>query len=431
MKIKQGIISKSFLTLIAVSVISKVLGFAREVVIAQKFGVEVDLDVFLVALTIPNMINGVLMYAVPHLIVPRYSKFKEDDDLFGSFSKTFFWPYFVILTIFQICYLLLSPVLVKILAGDLEASHLDLAIKMARYFSIFVYFTSLFCAFKGIFHVKKWFLIPAIAPFFVHLFVILMVIFTSETLGVISIVLGMGIGSLFQFLLMVYHLRIKKALSYFKLGFNLSGHLLVSFMIVVFIEIMGQAYTLIDRSFTAEIPRGLISGLNYANILKMLPISILGISLGTVIFPNFSSYLANNDYNALKQQFRKAISFVLIVGGGSFLVLNIGAEFIVKLLFQRGQFDENATYITKMFLEYASMGIPFIMAHTVFTKLFLSLNFERFLLLFAAISILAKYVMTLVFVNNNWYWGIAASTVIAYLFCDLLMFGYLKLKRIV
>lgn len=428
--LNKSSVTSAYLGLILVTVLSKVLGFLREAVIAYKFGVDVDFDVFLVALTIPNMIYSILLYAVPNIVVPLFSKSSTDEHMLGEYSKSFFWPYFLGLTVIQVLYLIFCSTLIKLIAGDMDAENLALAIELAQYFSLFIYFSSLYCAFKGIFHVKKWFIIPAVAPFFIHFFVIVFALLWADSIGVKSIVLGMGVGSFFQFAVMLAYMNKKRVLKFFKFGFNFSKELIAPFIIVFMVEILGQTYTLIDRSFAAEIPQGYISGLNYANILNMLPISILGITLGTIIFPDFSIFIQNNEKERLKKRFADTMLYVTVIGIVSFIILFIGSEFIVKLLLQRGQFDANATDITSGFLKMASLGIPFIMIHTIVTKLYLSLKYEKVLLLFTMIAILSKFILASLFVEDAWYWGIALSTVIAFVINDVLMLLFLWRKKV-
>lgn len=429
LKLDKNSIKRVYVGLILVTIISKILGFAREAVIAYEFGVDVDLDIFLVALTIPNMIYSILLYAVPNIIVPKYMAYDSDEVLFRNFSSSFFWPYVTIISILEVVYVIFSGAIIKIIAGDLSPEHLSLAVELSRYFSIFIYFSSLYCAFKGIFHVKKWFLIPAIAPFFIHLFVILSALFLSSKIGVRSIVLGMGIGAFFSTSLMVIILNKRNLIKYFKVGYILSKEYFSPFIIIILIEILGQTYTLVDRSFTAEIPTGFISGLNYANILNMLPVSILGITLSTVLFPDFSKLISEKNYFVLFRSFNNSIKYSLIVGSLSMVVIFFGSDIIVKLLLQRGEFNENATFITSNFLKYASIGIPLIMMHTIMAKLYLSLGYEKLLLAITLTSVIIKIGFNTIFISVNWYWGIALSTVIAFAVNVLLLFAILIIRK--
>lgn len=416
-------IPKAYIGLIIVSILSKLFGFFREMIIASKFGISADLDLFLVALTVPNLIYSVLLYAVPNIIIPQFSGelLKSDKESLSSFSSRFFWPYTLVLSVVSVVYYMGTPLIIKSMAGNALHQNVEIAVSMARYFTFFMFFSSLYCAFKGYYHLKKWFLLPAIAPLSVHIFVITFVWIWGESLGVKVIVYGMVIGSLVQLAILFSDVWKKDLLKYFGFSPVGLGSLKKSVVVILLIEILGQTYTFIDRSFVSFLPEGYMSGLNYASLLNMLPIGILGLTLGAVILPDFSRHVINKDADSLRKALLSASKMVIFTGVMCALVLFFGGEIIVKLVLQRGQFDSDAAFVTQQFLKYLSIGIPFIMFHAIIAKFYLSIKKEIWLLVFIIIAIIVKVITAKWFLNHNWYFGLALSTVIAFAVNDLLL----------
>ena len=259
MNIKGGNITKAYLMLIAVSIISKVLGFAREVIIAQKFGVSEDLDMFLVALTLPNIIYGVLLYAIPNYVVPKYSSSIQDKKL-KVFSEEFFWNFVIVIFFISAIYFIASPLLMKFILKEANPEELHLAIVMTRLLSLYAFLTSVFCAFKGVYHLKRHFVVPAISPLIIHLVLIISILVFGDKYGIIILALAMSLGAVLQLVIIILDSKKKNWLNLFKFRGVKKTKLEKTLIIIIGIELLGKAFTFIDRSFTSFLPIGYISG---------------------------------------------------------------------------------------------------------------------------------------------------------------------------
>lgn len=421
----------SYFILIFVTVFSKILGFGRESVIAYKFGVSSDFDVFLVIFVVPNMVASLFVYAIPHIIMPKLAlneRLSDSAKYYQDFASYFLWPLTLFAGIVCLIYFILIPGIISLLLKDINGSNLYHAIIMARFLTVYIFFSLLFSILKTLYDAEKKFVLPAFATFSIHFFVILSVLFLANTINVFSLIIGLILGSIVQVLVILISLKRTDLLKYFSFKLRKFDGLTASVILIVLIEFLGQTYTFIDRSFFASIPSGYISALNYAGLLYNLPVAIFAMTLGVVVFPNLNEAVISNN-GLFNRIFYSSVKKVLLISIPTMLFFIFFNVFIIKILFQRGQFDTSATDITASMLKYYAFGLPFIMIHVILVKVFLSLKKEFQLLMVSLFGVLVKYLSLLFFVNIKWYQGLAFSTPLVYFFSVVTLVVILQFKK--
>ena len=165
-------------------------------------------------------------------------------------------------------------------------------------------------------------------------------------------------------------------------------------------KLWGQFYTFSDRIYVTYLPQGYITGLYYANIVKELPFTVLGITLGGILLPKIVRVYQNNDYIILDGLMRKILLYVFLLASFIALFLILGNNYIISLLFERGAFSSNDTSLSSHLLSLFAIGLPFMFIQFIIIKLYYTL----------------KCFLSFCFVQVGYYEGLALSTSIAYMF---------------
>jgi len=340
---RQSVFQASTILIIA-ALVSRTLGFVREMVIAHFLGASLAYDVFLVSLTFPSMLASIFLYTLPSVFIPVYMKEKisQGDDSAWSYFLNFLNIFASISLLVSMFLFFFAPVIIRYYAPSFNSIQFAQAIRLLRVLSAIVFFAGLYTILKSVLNANKHFLLPAIAPLFLNVTTIISVIFLTSTMAALALALGWLIGYFLQLLTVSWIFA--KSRSLYKLSFDIHDRLLKStfsaLLLIAIVETIGQLNVVIDRSFIASLPKGGISALSFATTLNHLPIGVLGITMATSLFPSLAEYSANKDNKKLIQLYSKGVRFVLAITIPIAVILFLFANGIIALLCQRGAFNQ-------------------------------------------------------------------------------------------
>ena len=411
---------------------NRFFGIGREIIIAQSFGVGKALDIYLLALTIPSLLITLFIYSYPSAMIPIFFRNKEErgDDYANQSGLNIFnsWIFFLLL-LCSILYLF-SGSLMRTLYSQLPKVEIIQVSQLFRYLIIAVFAGGIFASFRSYFHTQKKFILPSIAPFASNISIILFVILLSGTYGNKSITWGYILGFIFQSLMLFAFLGWRK--SGFSIRFpefNEEVKRVGSALIVVFgIESFLLFFTMIDRVLASGLTAGSISALSYSNTILDAPIAFVGLSIGVVVLPLFSELSVKEDLNLFNLQIRKVFAAVLIFIIPVMFVILFGSEQIVRLLYERGRFDSDATAITASALRYFSIGLLARVFHIILTRIYYALEFRRILLWVALASIVIKLAFSIILVDSYEINGLALATSLTFIIIVTFLLWYLRWK---
>ncbi len=416
------------------SLSSRILGFIREILIAKRFGVSAEYDIFLVATTIPIILVSVFLYAIPGGFIPQYLELKVNQtensaERFYSNFLTIFLFFFLVASV-VLC--LMAPVIMRAYFPTSVEADLDKAIYIFRIASFFVLFGGIFSVVKSVLTANKIFLLPAFAPGFHNISIIFFIISLSASFGIFALVIGFLIGYFIQMILVLLQSKVEKIEFSFLLSFK-DRYIKKSFpvlFLVILINFIGQLYTLIDRSFNASLPIGAISGLNYAMVLNQIVVNLIGVTLGTAIFPSISEFLAANRIVKVEKLLMNCLKFIIIlIVPMSFFVYQNSHEIIIAF-FKRGSFDDLAVKYTFQSFQYYSLGFLSFVSYIVLANVFYSLRQYKYILFSSVTAILFKILFSILWTDSLLHIGLAASTSISVFVNVLFIYSVLNFKFI-
>jgi putative peptidoglycan lipid II flippase len=186
-------------------------------------------------------------------------------------------------------------------------------------------------------------------------------------------------------------------------------------MLGVGVREINLAASMIIASLLLE---GSISSLGYGNRLMQLPLGIFGIAIGTVVLPEFSRTFTHQNWAELSETLKFAINFILFVLTPISVIMIMGSETFIRLLFQRGEFGETSVYLTKVAFIYYSAGLCFLGLNQVITPFFFATKDTKTPVIIAAFMVVMNIILCLTLMQFMAHAGIA----LAFSLCAMLQF---------
>ncbi|RKY81515.1 murein biosynthesis integral membrane protein MurJ [candidate division KSB1 bacterium] len=429
---KQSIVRASVI-MSSAALISRMLGFIREVIIAKFYGATSSYDLYLIAVTFPIVLISTLLYTIPNTFIPAYLKEKAEKGSKGAwnFLCGFFtyWVSFIFLISFLL--FLFAPKVIALFVPDLSAGDKELVVNILRMTASVVFFGGVFSLFKSVLNANKHFLVPAYAPIVLNIIIILSIVLFSGTIKVKAIAVGLVAGYFIQAFIVFILVEKKIGL---KISFSLTQPALINafqvLFVILLIEILGQLYVVVDRMFYSALPEGSISSINYANTLFQIPIAALGITVGSAIFPTLSEYVADNKFDQLHLLIEKTINIIIIITVPIIGVFIFFSKDLVSVVFQRGAFDVNASFMTSNILMFLSFGLIAFVLHAIVVRIHYSLGNKIIILVSTSIAIAVKIISSYILVPKFSYNGLAVATSISIFINLSLLIFMLERKKI-
>ncbi|MDI6735234.1 MAG: murein biosynthesis integral membrane protein MurJ [bacterium] len=354
------------------TVVSKLLGFVREILVAKNFGAGTDVDAYMIAITIPTLIGGSIGSAFGISLVPFYQRLlnKEEISEANKHIRTIVC-FTIIISIFFLFFLcFMSEPIIKMIAPGLPETTFKITTKMTQHLSIMVLGLSLFHLLTAIYNAFHHFKIPAFADLTSILCVILMLIFFSSVLGIYALVFGLIIGTFLAIAIQIIYLFKKRVLG-FKIDFR--GSVLKEFimftMLILCYDFFSQTSGIIENFFASGLTVGSISALGYAKRLFNVPTSLVSLSVVKAIFPTFSTQVSEQKLNETRSLIVKLIRQIIIFFLPLSIILIFFSKEFIRFIFMRGAFDDLALQTTSNAFIFYIVGLTASVIIPIFIRL--------------------------------------------------------------
>ena len=402
--------------LLLINLCVKILGFIREMVIANGFGVSAFTDAYFTAYTIPYILQSVLGYAFVSAVLPLLTKYWQQDNgvveasRLGSTLINIMAGGMVFLCVLGVAG---APLLVWLTAPSLEPGTAALAAELTRIIFPSVLFMSTGMVISGILNSCYRFSAAALAPGLASLSIVVAGLFANGNIHVVA--WGTLIGFVLFFLLAAADL----SRTQFKYSFNWDlrhpeiRRVIWDILPIVLGLAVNQIYTLVNRIFASGLTEGSISALNYANKLLNMPLGVFVSAIVVVAFPMLAEKATLADKEPLHQSIRSGLSMVLLVALPSALGLMLLDKPIIQLLFQSGEFDAAATMVTSKALFTMGPGLIFLGISMILIRVFYALGDVKTPLLLGAISIAVNVLASLIFAKMMGAAGLGLANTLA------------------
>jgi len=404
------------------TLLSRILGYVRDAVIAWYFGAGMNSDAFIAAFRIPNLLRKLLGEgSISNAFVPVLTNYLAKDGKEEAFrlARSALWIFSILLAVVSVCGIILSPLIVKIIApGFVDfPGKISLTVVLTRIMFPYIFFIGLVALCMGILNVFGHFATPALAPVLLNLAMITSVFFLCPHFSqpVLGLAVGVMIGGVLQLALQLPAMFrkgfiLRQHAPLFHPGLRKIGRLLPP---VIIGGAVYQINVLVGTLLGSFLQEGRVTVLYFADRLVQFPLGIFAIAAATAVLPSLSRQAASNDIAALKNTFNYSVRFTLFLTIPSMVGLIILREPIITLLFQRGEFGLQAVRLTARALLYYAIGLWAFSAVRIVAATFFALQDTRTPVIMATVSILANMVLGVVLMGPLDHGGLALATSLA------------------
>jgi putative peptidoglycan lipid II flippase len=376
-------IAKAATTIGMGTLLSRILGFLRDMVIAHFFGAGMAADAFFVAFRIPNLWRRLVGEgSLTISFIPVYTEYltQRSEEETRQVTHIAFTVAGVILLILTLLGILFSPILIQVIAPGFTQipEKFQLTVRLNQIIFPYLFFMGLFALCMGILNSRRHFFAPAIAPIFLNISIIVSVFlfYHSFRIPVMTLALGVLAGGVIQFLFQIPFLW-KKRIT-FRFNFNFRHPAIKRIGLLMVPGLVGTAVyqinVFIDTIFASFLPSGSVSYLFFADRLMEFPLGIFAIAIGMASLPSLSGLASQGKMEELKETLSftfRLVSFISIPAMVGLIALKTP---IINLLFQRGLFDTSATEKTAFALLFYSVGLWAIAGSRTIVPAFYSLQ---------------------------------------------------------
>jgi len=417
------------------TLLSRIFGFIRDMVIAWLFGAGMLTDAFFVAFRIPNMLRRLLAEgSLSMAFVPVFTEYltikgKTDAYRMAASALRFLAVLLVIITIIGI---IISPGIVDVMAFGFAGAKYELTVTMTKIMFPYVFFVCLVALCMGILNVLGHFAAPALAPVLLNLAIIGAAIFISPFMQqpVVGLAIGVLIGGLLQLGLQIPFLVKKGFYFWEKAPFFHPG--IKQIIILMGPAVIGAAVQQINlfiaTMLASMLPEGSISYLYYADRLVEFPLGILAISMSVAVLPTFSRQAAEQNFSEWKNTFVFAMNLTFFITLPAMVGLVIFNYPIIALLLQHGEFSTQDTMFTAQALIYYSTGLWAFSGVRILLSAFYSLQDTKTPFKIATISVIINILLSIYLMMPLLHCGLALATALSSMLNFILLVWCLRKK---
>ena len=424
-------------------IISRVLGYIRDVLIAIYLGSGPIADAFFVAFRIPNTFRRLFAEgSFNAAFVPSYSsELTIGKEKAKGFANDVFNFLMLGLLILVIVIEILMPGFVYLIAPGFyeDPNKIELTTLLTRITFPFLLFISLASFFSAILNSHNKFAIAAAAPIILNLILISIIFLAKKSSDQLVIYLSYGVSAAGLLQLIFVYFYAKKFFTPV-LDFKLK----VTKKIKIFFEkflpgIFSSGVTQINilvGTIIASFQASAVSYLYYADRIYQINLAIAGIAIGTVILPNLSRYIKTSNKKKINFVQNKSFELSLFLSVPASMALLVGSEQITSALFGYGAFDNNSVQNSAKALFYFALGLPAFAIIKIFSTFLFARNNTKSPFYYSLISVLINITISIIFFKQIGFIIIPIATTISSWINAILLFkklsenNFFKLRNI-
>ncbi|MCW7752947.1 murein biosynthesis integral membrane protein MurJ [Desulfobotulus sp. H1] len=403
----------------AATLLSRVLGFVRDAVIAAFFGASMAADAFFVAFRIPNLMRRLLAEgSLSMAFVPVFNAIMEKEGRAEAykFARSAFRILALILLFITVMGVLAAPFLVQVIAPGFADTpeKMGLTVLLTRITFPYVFFICLVALTMGMLNSLGHFAVPALSPVVLNVAMIASVWILASRLDPAVTALAIGVlgGGVLQLAMQLPVLwrrgfRFRAPAPWMHPGVRRVGKLMLP---TVFGAAVYQVSIVIGTLLASFLESGSVSYLYYADRLVQFPLAIFGISAATAVLPTLSRQAASGRMEDLEDTFGEALRWMLFINLPAMVGLVVLAHPLVALLFQRGAFDAASVAGTATALVYYSVGLWAFACVRIVISVFYAMQDTRTPVIMGALSLGAAVLFSLLLMHPMSYGGLALAT---------------------
>ena len=409
---------KAIATISSFTLLSRITGFARDLLIARAFGAGMMTDAFFVAFKLPNLLRRLFAEgAFSQAFVPILAEYKNKQGeaathrLINQTASLLA----LVLAVVALVGVLGAPMLVYISAPGFadESAKFDLTVALTRITFPYIAFMSLVALAAGVLNTWSRFSIPAFTPVLLNVAMILAATVAAPYFDppILALAWGVLLGGLLQLSMQFYALHRLGMLPRFTLDFSDPGvHRILLLMGPATLGVsVAQISLLINTIFASFLDTGSVSWLYYADRLMEFPTGMLGVALGTVLLPSLAKHHANESVDEYSRLLDWGLRLTLLLALPAAAALAVLSVPLIATLFLYGEFTSHDLWMTRQALMAYSLGLLGLIMLKVLAPGFYARQNIRTPVKVAILTLIATQILNLLFIGPFKHAGLALA----------------------
>lgn len=420
----------------SMTLLSRLLGFVRDTLIARLFGAGMASDAFFVAFKLPNLLRRLFAEgAFAQAFVPMLGRYRHahSHQETKAFAADVAGLLGLLLTLATALSMLAAPLLVWLMAPGFwrHPAEFHLTVQLLRITLPYILLITLSSLAGSILNCWGRFSVPALTPALLNLTFIGFALFLSSAFNppVLALAWATFVGGCLQLLYPLWHLKRIDMLPCPRLNWRNAAAWRVMRQMgpAVFGVSVAQISLLLNSTFASFLPEGSVSWMYYADRLMEFPTGVLGAALGTILLPSLSQLAASDQPERYSALLDWGIRLSLMLALPATLGLGLLAGSLTRALFMYGQFNAHDAAMTQQALMAYAVGLTGLILIKVLAPGFYARQNVRTPVKIAGITLLATLLMNLLLIFPLRHTGLALSIgIAACLNAGLLLYGLIK-----
>ena len=414
-----------FVLVAMLTVVGKIVAFAKDAVVAAKLGTADDLDAFMLVFGFFSFAATVLAGGLPESFVPAFAELRERRgqrraERLGVQCAA--W-HFGVLLVCGIVLALAAPLVIGWTGRGFSAGKQALAAQLLRGLLPFLLCFGLAQHLSAWLRAGKSFLLAASAPMLVPLGIVTALVIAGDRADAWTLVSGTVWGAVAHVSVMLIAIarKLSRSKSWWRCSLRhwepgLRAVLCNALPFLIGGVAFGSA-AVVDQTMAAWLSTGSVAVLSYSDKLCAIVLAVTAGPAADVLFPHFAELAAQRDWNGLRKRLFSSAGIIVSAALPMTLFLCLFAPWIVGTLFERGAFSPQDTQRVSEVLRFAAFQIPFYILGTVAARVAVSLQAARLMLTISFSALVLNAALNWLLMRHLGVAGIALSTVIVHAVC--------------
>lgn len=428
---KSNFVQKTSIMIMIVTLLSKMIGFGREIIFSYYFGTSTTADAYIFSLTVSTIIFGFIGNGITTSFVPMYLKICKNDgkDRAHEFTSNLIIGYILVCIVILVILYPNTEWIVRFLASGFDDTTVILSSLLCKYSLMTVIASGLTGIYCGILQINDNYWAPAARGLSLNLLLIISVVIASKANN--TNILGMGnMLAVYaeMFFLLIWIPKNEKKLRISNVLHDKYIAEIVALAIPIILSAsVNQINVLFDKSLASNMNGG-IATLNYAHTIIGIVNDVIVTSIIAVMYPKISSAYVKNNQDDITQIFAKSMSTLLYIIIPIAMMMLITSRDIIDFFYGRGAFDNNAIFNCSRVLLAYTVGIPFVAIRQMLIRIFYACHNTKTPVINASIAIVINIILNIPFMNKFGIPGLALATSVSAIIADILLWYSLNKK---
>ena len=414
---------------IGLALVGKALGLVKDIVVAAQFGTTAVMDAFLVAFTVPTIVLSWLRTPIRSGFIPVFSDVveREGEERAWRSVGVLMTDMVAIVAVAALVIFIAAPWIVRGIAPGFESANHELAASLIRIMAATIVVAAMSGILSSLYHVHGVFSVPAVTGPVHNVVMIMAAVLLASRFGIRGLAWGVFAASIVRFLILSPMLFRNIRRMAFRLDFRhpmLLGILRLA--LPLFIGMAGAKLDdVVDRLFASLLEEGSISGLAYALRLIEIPKEVLVLGFSTVLFPLYARLAAKKRLGELGDKLASSLAIGFFVLLPVSVAMGLLAEPFVRIVFERGEFDERSVRFTVTALLFYTPTVWALGLTSILTAGFVAIRDTKTPVITGFVRLGLKVTLVYLLIGTLQHAGVALATSLSHILKLVLLLIFL------